>query len=49
MTSVRLSQRYPITLNKAGAVRANGTLTLLAQGIGGASAVRAVLNFSEVR
>lgn len=49
VTSARLSQRYPITLNKAGSVRANGTLSLLVSGIGGTSATRATINFSEVR
>jgi len=48
-TSAKLSQRYPISLDKAGAVRANGTLSLLVSAIGGTSATRAVLNFSEVR
>lgn len=41
--------RYPITLDRAGAVRALGTLTLLVSGIGGTSACRATLNYSEVR
>lgn len=36
--SESLMQRYPMTLDAAGAVRANGTLTLLVQGLGAASA-----------
>lgn len=44
-----LSSKYPISLDRAGAVRANGTLTLLVTGIGGASATRATVNYSEVR
>jgi hypothetical protein len=44
-----LSARYPITLDAAGAVRANGTLTLLATGIGGTSAIRAAVSWREVR
>jgi len=41
--------KYPITLDAAGAVRANGRLTLLITGIGGTSACRASLNFTEIR
>jgi hypothetical protein len=48
-TSYRFGQRYPLTLDRAGAVRANGTLSLLVTGLGGTSATRAVLNFAEVR
>lgn len=44
-----LSMRYPITLNEAGAVRDLGRLTVLAQGVGGASACRAVLSWRELR
>jgi hypothetical protein len=44
-----LSARYPITLNAAGAVRANGTLTLLATSTGAASAIRAALSWREIR
>lgn len=47
--SREISARYPISLNRAGAVRALGTLSLLVQGIGGTSATRASLNFTEVR
>jgi len=41
--------RYPITLNEAGAVRALGTLSLIATGIGGTSDVRATFNWAERR
>lgn len=47
ITSV--SANYPITLNRAGAVRAMGTYSLLVTGIGGSSDCRATLNFHEVR
>lgn len=48
-TSSDATLRYPITLDRAGATRAMGTLSLLVSGIGGASATRAVFNYSEVR
>lgn len=41
--------RYPITLDRAGAARAFGTLTLVATGIGGTSAMRASFNYTEIR
>jgi len=41
--------RIPITLNAAGAVRANGTLTLLVTGIGGTSACQAEISWKEIR
>jgi hypothetical protein len=41
--------RYPITLNAAGAVRPLGTLSLIMTGIGGSSACRAIFNWKEVR
>lgn len=44
-----MSKKFPITLDRAGAVRAMGTYTLLVSGIGGASAVRASINYKEVR
>ena len=44
-----IASKYPISLDRAGAVRANGTLTLIVTGIGGASATRAAINYSEVR
>lgn len=47
--SREISARYPITLDRAGAVRALGTLSLLVTGIGGTSATRASLNFTEIR
>lgn len=48
-TSRDATLRYPITLDRAGAVRALGTLSLLVSGIGGTSATRAAINYSEVR
>lgn len=47
--SQRVAMRYPITLDAAGTARALGTLTVLATGIGGTSATRAVLNWREIR
>lgn len=44
-----LSRKYPLSLDRAGAVRALGTYTLLVSGIGGTSATRASMNFKEVR
>jgi hypothetical protein len=44
-----VSQRYPLTLDRSGAVRANGTLSLIVTGIGGTSATRATLTYTEVR
>lgn len=44
-----IASRYPITLDRAGAVRAMGTLSLIVTGIGGASATRALFNFTELR
>lgn len=41
--------RTPISLNQAGAVRANGTISVVATGIGGTSAVRACMNWREQR
>lgn len=49
VTSAKLSQKYPITLDAAGAVRSLGTLTLLVSGIGGTSATRAAFNWREIR
>jgi len=43
------SNRYPIAIDKAGAVRANGTLSLFVTGLGGVSATRAVMNWKEIR
>lgn len=47
--SYRLSNRYPITLDAAGAVRAMGTLSLIATGIGATSACQAAFNWREIR
>jgi hypothetical protein len=44
-----LSVNYPITLDKSGAVRALGTLSVLLTGIGGTSASRVSLNWRELR
>lgn len=42
-------QNYPITLDRAGAVRAMGTLSLLVSGIGGTSNTRASFQILETR
>lgn len=47
--SYKSVQKYPITLDQAGAIRANGTLSLIATGIGGSSACRAIFNWREIR
>lgn len=47
--SREMSSRYPITLNRAAAVRDLGTLSLLVTGLGGGSATRALFNYTEVR
>ena len=47
--SAKLSNKAPITLDAAGAVRANGTLTLNVTGIGGPSATQASFNWRELR
>ena len=44
-----LWMRAPITLDAAGVQHALGTLSLLAKGIGGTSAVSAALNWREIR
>jgi hypothetical protein len=44
-----LTQRYPLSLDAAGAHRADGTASLTVTGIGGTSACRATLNFRETR
>ena len=44
-----LSSRYPLTLDQSGAVRALGTLSLIATGIGATSAVRVALSWREIR
>lgn len=48
-TTRLIADRYPITLDRAGAVRALGTLSLIVTGIGGTSATRASINFREIR
>lgn len=48
-TSMKVTDRYPITLDVSGAVRTMGTLTLLVTGLGAASACRAVLKHKEIR
>lgn len=45
----RISSKIPLTLDAAGAVRANGTITVLVQGVGGTSATRVILNWRELR
>jgi hypothetical protein len=45
----RTVSKIPITLDAAGAVRANGTLSVLVQGIGATSACRASINWRELR
>ena len=47
--SREIAARYPISLDRAGAVRANGTMSLLVSGIGGTSASRASINYTEIR
>lgn len=45
----KVASLYPITLDRAGATRSLGTLSLLVKGIGGTSATRASFNFIEIR
>lgn len=47
--AVELFTRYPITLDAAGAARANGTLSLVVTGVGGASQTYGTLSWNEVR
>ena len=47
--SRQTATRYPITLDRAGAVRSLGTLSLLCTGLGATSAVQGVFNFKEIR
>lgn len=47
--SMKVTDRYPITLDASGAVRSMGTLTLLVTGLGATSACRAVLKHKEIR
>lgn len=48
-TQARISSRYPITLDRAGAARADGTYTLVLTGIGGATEAHAAMNITEIR
>jgi len=41
--------KYPLTLDRSGAVRSLGTLAVLGTGIGGTSACRVVFNWQEIR
>lgn len=45
----QVNLRYPITLDRAGAARSLGTVSLLVAGEGGASACVGAMNWSEVR
>lgn len=45
----RIASRYPITLDRGGSARANGTYTLVVTGLGGDSDVYASFNFTEIR
>lgn len=47
--SQNLARAYPISLNRAGAVRALGTLSVLVQGLGGSSDCYACLQYQELR
>jgi len=47
--STKVLFKYPITLDAAGNQRDLGAITLLVQGLGGASACRAALKFTELR
>lgn len=44
-----LSAKYPITLSQAAAVRAMGTVSIIATGYGGTSAIKAALTWKEIR
>lgn len=44
-----ISSKYPITIDAAGAVRALGTLSVIASAVGGTSATRVALNWREIR
>ena len=48
-TNAQINNRYPITLNQAGAARALGRYTVLLTGIGGTSASRVTMNWKELR
>jgi len=44
-----ISNKYPITLDKNGATRLLGTLSVVAQGVGGTSAMQVILKWREIR
>ena len=46
--AAKLSSYYPISLDRAGAVRALGTLSLILTGLGGTSASQALFNYIEI-
>ena len=43
------SMKYPITLDHSGAITPMGRVVLLAKGVGGTSATRAIFNYKEIR
>ena len=45
----KIALHYPITLNRAGAVRAMGTLSILVSGIGATSATRGAVGYTEIK
>lgn len=47
--SMKLTSRYPITLDAAGLNRLNGTLTLVVTGLGGASACYGAIKWVSIR
>lgn len=47
--NIHLGITNPITLNRAGVVRAGGTLSVFVSGIGGTSATRGSINYKEIR
>lgn len=44
-----IASKFPMTLDRAGAQRANGTYSLIVTGVGGNSATNAAMNLSELR
>lgn len=48
-STMKLTGKYPVTLDSAGTHRANGVISILVTGIGGASACRCSLKFVEIR
>lgn len=49
VTSAKFANKYPISLDAAGAVRALGTISIIAQGVAATSAMRASMNWREIR